>query len=238
MLLNNKRKFIVGGVVALTSVALITTGFATWAIAKDTVSGSVATPGVVVVDGSTYLTIEFLAGDNALSFGPAHDGGNVASTNEAGEEDLSITLVGTVEDYHACDSLQFEVTAVDEGTGSNEDPTTNNVDDASTYYTLPATSSITNVFSATASGTTEDGVSTIDGNKATWYKTLTFGWGTAFNIPDDDPDDGNVNPSLFYEGKRFTGSDKVKAALENMNTALSNIEFLVTVTATVVKGAA
>jgi hypothetical protein len=237
MLLNNKRKFIVGGVVALTSVALITTGFATWAIAQDTSASSVATPDVVVVEGSTNLTISFLTEDvsydDDLKFGPKDDGGSVASTETGGEEDLSITLVGTVEDYHVCESLDFAVDVYDRGT-SLSTPSTTNVSAAATYYTLPAEQKIDNVSSATGNVTTGDGVYTITNNVATWHKTLIFGWGSAFNIEGDNPDAGNVNPSLFYEGDRFIGKDAVKTALENMNTALGNIEFLVTVTAKVV----
>jgi hypothetical protein len=227
MLLNNKRKFIVGGVVALTSVALISTGFATWAIAKDTTVSNVTTPGVVTVSGSMDLTVEFSTNaeegyDGTLSFGPKDDGGLVSSTVEGGEEDLSITLVGTVEDYHACDSLEFVATAVDRGTGTGE-KTTNNVNAASTYYTLPGAATISSV-SAGNTVTTGDGVYNISENTATWKQTLTFGWGSAFE---------NKNPSEYYEGSGFSGAQTVKSALETMNSALGNIEFLITVTAKV-----
>jgi hypothetical protein len=240
MLLNKKRKLIVGGVVVLTSVALISTGFASWALASQATGETTTNVEFAAIEsGSLDLTIDDAS--HSFVFGPdPNDNQGRVKYNASDEqaEALSVVITGTITDAKSCDSISFSVEAVP----ASDEVTTTAVTEIlnKNYFTINSVTTIENVYSTTSGTTGADGITGLTGGDnadtiATWQKTVSLSWGSAFD---------NKNPSIYFDESNIVSSvslgDKDDVATNMtvygiMNTLKADIEklaFKITVTAT------
>jgi hypothetical protein len=249
MKINNKRKFIVGGVISLTSVALISTGFASWAIAslkEETTEANVTFAAIT----SGELTLNVVAPTESFEFGPRKDDntGRVkyGTTTDTTFEDLTIAVTGDVSDSKSCSSLSFAVSAIPNESAS---PTVTqeevNTIIGKGYINLPDTTSINNVYEVTSDSTfpTSNGITAITtiensgDTKASFSENITLSWGSYFNSEnpsdyfDDTSEGGGRNVELGTSADESSVTS-VFGMMKKLKEDLAKIKFKITVTAT------
>lgn len=219
-----KRRKVFLGLCLFASVALISTGFASWIISagsKDTTDGDV-TVGVVQ-DSSVEILINETTDslgnvlDRKFMFEPKKDdlSGRV-QYDGTNFEILSITVSGTVKNAHFITSSSIKMEVPE------------SVKDAATqgYIVLPAC--------VTDTGVALSLTDTDDDTVKTFTYEIAFTWGEKFNF---------TNPGEYYDidsvGKTISDAD-VKTELENFRKAMlgtkygttdETLDFVVTVEA-------
>ena len=209
---SSKSKSLTLGIAILSSVAIVSTGFAAWVItggAEASVSGTITADEVE----NNQHTIEFTKG-NPKNLGEIFYGRpdselttqyNWVSSNSTKKQNLTLSTTFTVANVNialANDAASIGKIIDAENTVFKE--TTNSEDASTKYETLAASdkeyvAALPNVI---LGGTDTDSVGvhiTLNGdvtNKtATFDLKIVFGWGGAF---------GNKNPYEYYGGKEYT----------------------------------
>lgn len=224
----SRRKWLLGGSLAFASVALLTTGFATWVIGTSKPSG----------DGQVQIGVD-TAQDNSveLTFSLDDTDSSIFVTEDADKLDWNIKIkdlsIAVGETFY--DSLKTKqdlkiVFALQKNDAEGINSATNSVTEdkvgvrgktgSSWNYIKPAKSEFKFTLKDSSSYPTDgkiydisnDATNNPDGNK-----TLSFYWGSYF---------GDKAPSEFYEENKPTGSSReyYKKALEElqaMKTALT-----------------
>ena len=217
-----KRKIIMFGIMLFVSIALISTGFATWVLstqAKKDGSGNVTVGSVT--DASFEITFDSISDQYGniikeeelnFSFEPTKgDETGRVRWNGTDCENLVLIFEGKVSNYDYLGTFNVEMTV------SNDirKLVTGEADEAAEYITLPSCATSGGKYIYASPTTTGVSVETGDGiefipqedGTAKFKYTIAFGWGKKF---------GNVNPSEYYDsdaGSGVTDAD-VKATLE------------------------
>ncbi len=201
----SKRKWVAGGLAAFASVALLTTGFATWVVGNSMTSSE--QDGLKVnVDTAKNASIELIATllDDSVKFSETDAvGGDKFVQSDATDGDLDITfdelkiVYGTQSGFNpelATYKLQFTLVQI-----NDVDAATNNAvvyssstdifgrDGSKTYIEAPEAVNLNNP-SVGASGSESSGTKTYTFTQ----KTFSFRWGSAFE---------NKSPCTYYNEK-------------------------------------
>lgn len=207
--ISKKGKWIIGGVCAFAIVATATTGLAAWVIGQQTGAEASGNVTVATIDNrsvSMALNTSAEGYDVAVNFGPKAGTYNVInpSVSTVTEEDLDVTIKGTVtvSDYRK----KVQITATTEYTGD-----TTNEGLIGTYVTLPA---VYTTPEAEALTFAEDNLT------KDFTINLKFGWGSAFE---------NQNPCEYFTGDEGKGYAEALECLQNL-IKLNNSTFKVTLT--------
>ena len=227
----SKRKWVAGGLAAFASVALLTTGFATWIVGTQKLDASIDGTTVNVdtaKNESIELTMTIQDVNKKLVFAetsPTESGDFVRFDNDiVGDltlefDDISITYGSDSAFNRVAKKLEFSITSIKNG-GEEVKETANTVNlstfDRSgecSYFAVPAPIALTD----------ENGSETTVSGSATKYtltnKNISFTWGTAF---------GGKTPAKFYndyftahpEYKTAENAEIVRNELIAMKTAL------------------
>lgn len=222
----NKRKWVVGGVVFFSAVALLTTGFATWIIGVTALSqeGSVGVTVDTAKNESVYLTATLSDSSIALNETTNTAGtGNVVTVNDADQNALKISFSELKITYGKDYTFDFTklhfsfdetssslVTVAPEGNLL----TTNRTGTSWTYIDCPADLDITKPNQAETDGTYLITPST---------KEFEFKWGSFFD---------NKSPATFYNEK-IKGTDSyngsINKELDDMSSKLNSKTLKVTI---------
>jgi predicted small integral membrane protein len=215
----SKKKWIVGGAIFFGSIALLTTGFATWSIG----SQIAAQDGYITVTVDTAknesIALEAVLDDSAIALKEAEvtDGVMVnVSQSEAVTNPLQISF-STLKITYGADfqfeftKLVFSIEKTTTGTGTYVNGNNYLEDSADlinkrsgteyTYIDAPAELAIS------GNSTTE----TVNNNKVTTFTQLTFdfSWGSYFN---------NKTPANYYNTE-FNGASQSEIAAQSGNVA-------------------
>lgn len=204
-----KRKLFVFGLSLFSSVALISTGFAVWAMSRDANSEENGNVGVgLIVEGQ--LKIENLTlSDDVIMFEPTEDdtSGRVRNDGESFES-LSITVTAKVSPVSYLGSLKVFL-CVPQG-----------VLDAIEEGYISCNTILSDAIILDGSDLTSGGysITLLDSEKLldtyTLNVTLEFGWGSKF---------GNMNPGLYYDADPsgiLVSDNDVVTELENFRATL------------------
>lgn len=208
--ISKKGKWIIGGVCAFAIVATATTGLAAWVIGQQTGAEANGNVSVATIDNrsvSMALTTSAEGYDVAVNFGPK--AGNYTIINPSNssvtEEDLSVTIKGTVTVADYTKKVQIEATTEYSGDATHAGL-------IGTYVTLPAVK-------------TTEAITFAKGNLTKEFTiNLEFGWGTAF---------GGKNPCEYFDGAKGKGQAEALTCLEELEK-LNNSTFKVTLTTSLV----
>ena len=215
----SKRKWVAGGLAAFASVALLTTGFATWIIGTSKTSSE--HDGLKVnVDTAKNASIELIAtlsdSDNSVNFAEKKEfGSNYFVQSTATDGDLEITfselkiVYGTESGFDPTLStcqLQFtlvQINGVDAATNNtltyHSSPDIFGREGTKTYIEAPKAVNLNNSSVGTASDTESSGTKTYTFSQ----KTFAFRWGSAFE---------NKSPCTYYNEKFDAASGPKKNA--------------------------
>lgn len=214
----SRRKWVVTGIAAFASIALLTTGFAVWVIGNATTEKSNNVGVSVNTAENKSLDFTFSLTDSTITLAE----GTVVNTGFVQEQTavtdpLKVTYTGSITfgaefDTTTYTKIQFEIVASDDATTTASVVATNNTtgkhQDNQSYIAAPADLSI-------------DLTSATDNNDGTKSLALTgdllFSWGNYFN---------NQSPCTYYNTE-FTGDDctaanaaKIKKELDAMHDQL------------------
>ncbi len=216
-----KRKIIMFGIMLFVSIALISTGFATWVLS--TQSKKEDTGNVIVgavTDASFEITFDETVGDLNFIFEPKQgdESGRVRADKTGPWETLSITITGKITQYEYLGSFTVKMDISDDIKKLVTDK----------YIVAPACANAAVELTTTAGAITpnEDGT-------ANFTYTITFAWGEKF---------GGMNPSEYYDtdptGMAVEDS-VVKSTLQTFHSLMDttadpakNNQFKITFTAT------
>ena len=222
----NKRKWIVGGVVFFSAVALLTTGFATWIIGVTAIKqdGTVNVAVDTAKNESVYLTATLSDASIALNETVNTNGeGNVVTVTDATADALKISFselkITYGKDYtFNFTKLHFELDATSKGlvTAAKENSliTPTRTGDSWTYIECPNDLTI-----AAPSQAENDGTYLINPSQ----KEFEFKWGTFFD---------NESPATYYNKKiKATDAENghINKELDAMHTALNEKQLKVTI---------
>ena len=234
----SKRKWVAGGLAAFASVALLTTGFATWivgtnnlAVNKDT-TVNVATAQNASIELSMEISTENSKIRFAETAAPAENAFVRVDDVEGANGDLTLNFTsikvtyGKNSGFDPSDyKLGFTVTKIMKN-GDNVTGTANKVTNLGTfgrtngteysYFQVPA-----DILLDGTNGTTDPGDTFSTYTFKAEALNIPFRWGTAFG-------DGSQSPATFYNNyfnknsgeKTAANAEIVRSELAAMNTAL------------------
>ena len=212
----SKRKWVAGGLAAFASVALLTTGFATWIVGTNKLSSE--HDGLTVnVDTAKNASIELIAtlSDSSLKFAEtATFGSDKFVRSDTSDGDLKITfselriVYGTESGFNpSLDSCKLQFTLVEingEAAATNNTVVYSSSDDifsrdgSKTYIEAPEAVNLKNESVGSASNGT-GGAKTYEFIQKDFY----FRWGSAFE---------NKSPCTYYNEKFDAASGPAKNA--------------------------
>lgn len=181
-----KRKIILFGVIVFMSIALISTGFATWVMLqekKQSTSGNVTVGAVtegnieVILDPLTVKDFKFEPKKSDTTGRVRNDGTNF--------ESLTVTVTGTIKNTQFLKEATIKMNVKDA------------VQQAETagYIILPECANSEVVLTRTESGT----------NEKKFSYNITFKWGSKF---------GGENPGEYYDSAAFNPSEEELSSFE------------------------
>lgn len=181
-----KRKIILFGVIVFMSIALISTGFATWVMSqekKQSTSGNVTVGAVtegnieVILDPLTVKDFKFEPKESDTTGRVRNDGTNF--------ESLTVTVTGTIKNTQFLKEATIKMNVKDA------------VKQAETagYIILPECANSEVVLTLTESGT----------NEKKFSYNITFKWGSKF---------GGENPGEYYDSAAFNPSEEELSSFE------------------------
>ena len=226
---SSRRKWVVGGVAFFGSIALLTTGFATWVVGvqqtddKDNVNVTVDT----TINEFVTFSLSLLDTDNSIKLG------ETKQPDDAPEGKVNIVKIDEVTGDLTVkiDSLNIEIgnDALDSYTQIDFAITSNNNDVSSQQFPAESirTGAAWSYLSAPASILlTNENITKADGTNTTTYTlkpsstlTLNFGWGDFF---------GEQSPANFYNSKYHEDKlgedlsdviDKINTEMDDMSDA-------------------
>lgn len=226
----NKKSGIIAAVVGLSAVSLVSVGFASWVMSGGDTTSIEGTIEVDTVDDK-----RFLIGDKSLSYGD-EDGkdvkGNAASKIVYGIDDtLSVTnhWLGVGASDNKYENLDAKLTfyVANAPTAANIQVTF--APKAGATATAWQNALDANLVAAPTIGTpsiSDGGSKTIQGITGNCKKvevSVHFNWGTAF---------GEINPYKYFNDQDYSVdlSDEAKTKLQNLNTYLTNMVYVLTIT--------
>ena len=225
---SSRRKRVVGGIAFFGSIALLTTGFATWVIgAQQSADNDEITVGVDTVENSSViLTVTVDGSDNSLVLAEEESidsgAGVIVSAEVDGTADFSIKLsnikveIGkeVLNDYN---KITLDIAPDDEGYAKNTvttNPTGVHGEGGSWTYLALLTEEINfkGEKNAAAAGWKRTPADDLDANtiiyETTEAITVQFDWGTYF---------GGESPATFYNSKYKELSTDLSASVSNIN---------------------
>lgn len=181
-----KRKIILFGVIVFMSIALISTGFASWVMSqekKQSTSGNVTVGAVtegnieVILDPLTVKDFKFEPKESDTTGRVRNDGTNF--------ESLTVTVTGTIKNTQFLKEATIKMNVKDA------------VKQAETagYIILPECANSEVVLTLTESGT----------NEKKFSYNITFKWGSKF---------GGENPGEYYDSAAFNPSEEELSSFE------------------------
>lgn len=230
----SRRKWLLGGSLAFASVALLTTGFATWVIGTSKPSG----------DGQVHIGVD-TAHDNSveLTFNLDKNDDSIFVTEDTEKidwdikiQDLSIAVgetfynsLKTKQDLKIVFELQKNVAAKDDKNLVTEDKVGVRGGQAESSWKYIRVKSSEFKFALPTTYPTDGKIYDINSDKTNnsdGNKTFSFDWGSYF---------GEKAPSVFYEENKPTGSSreyyqKALQELQAMKTALETDTLKLTAT--------
>ena len=243
---SSRRKWVVGGVAFFGSIALLTTGFATWVVG---VNDNNESPNVNVnvettENASVSFTMTYASAnpDNTITIDEpkpySFDGNKIINPGEGESkfdftvtfESVNITIGHAAQKNNGYDGIKFAITGTNNEIESegNKLGTARSGDVPWTYLAAPATKTFE-----------ELGLTDVDGTSAiTWTGSkvpITFGWGTFF-----DGDTPCTYYNTLYNGNRLSSIgddskivDAIYSEMSAMETAFTTTN-TITLTATLV----
>ena len=228
----SKRKWVAGGLAAFASVALLTTGFATWVVGNSKTSSE--HDGLKVnVDTAKNASIELFAtlSDDSVKFAEESKfGSDKFVQNTTTDGDLEITfselkiVYGTESGFDptrpTC-QLQFtlvQINGVDAATNNtltyHSSPDIFGREGTKTYIEAPKAVNLNNSSVGTASDTESSGTKTYTFSQ----KTFAFRWGSAFD---------NKSPCTYYNEK-FDAASGPKKNAANASIVYNELTYMKT----------
>lgn len=218
---SSRRKWVVGGIAFFGSVALLTTGFATWVIgAQQTSSENNVTVGVDTTENQGVVFTMTLS-DSALNLSEpsAIEPGKkvIVSTDKpfTNKSDMKITISAIsiaigAEAPESYNKISLEITSANNKVA---DDTTNTRDgeDTWTYLTL-GTTEINFKDSGFTRNPQEDTPSDVVTYTLTSPMDITFNWGSYFETK---------SPAAYYNSKYDTLDDNMSQSIANINSELT-----------------
>lgn len=181
-----KRKIILFGVIVFMSIALISTGFAAWAMSqekKQSTSGNV-TVGAVT-EGNIEVTLDPLTVKD-FKFEPKEsDTTGRVRNDKTNFESLTVTVTGTIKNTQFLKEATIKMNVKDAVKQAETDG----------YIILPECANSEVVLTLTESGT----------NEKKFSYDITFKWGSKF---------GGENPGEYYDSAAFNPSEEELISFE------------------------
>ena len=220
---SSRRKWVVGGIAFFGSIALLTTGFATWVVGVQNTTDEGEVTVTVETTEQNYVNLEIILSDSAITLGEtspvAAGDGKIVSTSQTVDGDLTIKFSKiTIEigdnvssNY---DTLEFSITSNNNLVETSSLGTEIRPDSGSdwTYLTAPASIKFTESedFTLADGGTTTNkySLSKEDGLE------VSFTWGSFF---------GNVSPATFYNNNYESLSKNLSDSIQKINKEMSDM---------------
>ena len=222
---SSRRKWIVGGVAFFGSIALLTTGFATWVVGvqqtddKDNVNVTVNTTI------NEFVTFSLSLSDSSITLGeteeptPAQgDKENIVTIDGEPSGDLEVTInslsieIGN-EAVNSYKQIDFAITSNNNDVSSQQFPAESiRTGLAWSYLSAPASILLTNENITKTPGTN----TTTYTLKSSSTLTLNFGWGDFF---------GGQSPANFYNSKYHENKlgDVLSETINKINTEMDDM---------------
>lgn len=227
---SSRRKWVVGGIAFFGSVALLTTGFATWVIgAQQTSSENNVTVGVDTTQNQGVVFTMTLS-DSALNLSEPKEieaGAKViVSTDKPFENNSDMTItISTIsieigaEALESYNKISLEITSTNNNV---KDDTTNTRDGEGpwTYLALATTEIDFKGTSFTRSPEEEETPSDVITYSLKKPMDITFNWGSYYKTNSQ-----TYSPAAYYNSKYDTLDDNMSQSIANINsefTALAN----------------
>ena len=224
---SSRRKWIVGGVAFFGSIALLTTGFATWVVGvqqtndKDDVNVTVNT----TINEFVTFSLSLLDTDSSITLGetedpkPAQgDKENIVTIDGEPSGDLKVTInslsieIGN-EAVNSYTQIDFAITSNNNDVSSQQFPAESiRTGSAWSYLSAPASILLTNENITKTVGTN----TTTYTLKSSSTLTLNFGWGDFF---------GGQSPANFYNSKYHENKlgDVLSETINKINTEMDKM---------------
>ena len=227
---SSRRKWIVGGVAFFGSIALLTTGFATWVVGvqqtadKDDVNVTVNT----TINEFVTFSLSLLDTDSSITLGETEeptaaqgDKENIVTIDGEPSGDLKVTVkslsieIGN-EAVNSYKQIDFAITSNNNDVSSQQFPAESiRTGSVWSYLSAPASILLTNENITKTAGTN----TTTYTLKSSSTLTLNFGWGDFF---------GEQSPANFYNSKYHANKlgedlsdviDKINTEMDGMSAA-------------------
>ena len=221
---SSRRKWVVGGIAFFGSIALLTTGFATWVVGVQNTTDEGDVTVTVETTENNYVNLEMTLSDSAITLGETDaieaGEGVIVSTSDSVGGDLAIKFSKiTIEIGNNVsskyDTLEFSIVSennlVEEGSfGTDIRPT---LESDWTYLTAPTSIKFTEGGTFTlvedgAANTKKYSLAASDG------LGVSFTWGSFF---------GNVSPATFYNSKYNLLDDNLSDSIQKINKEMSDM---------------
>ena len=246
---SSRRKWVVGGVAFFGSIALLTTGFATWVVGvNDNKEDGEVTIGVDTVDNkSVIFTVDVDETDYKIKLAEKEKitGQPIVNTEGALDADFTFKLTNfyieigsaSLNNYN---KIKLTIAEHQEGKANNsvKDDTTNTRDDEGPWsYLQLVTEEIQfkGVDNAAAEGWTRTPSGSLESASTIKYERntaveVTLDWGTYFKVEDE------YSPAKFYNSKYdstfkkdlSTAITNINAEMTAMNDALNGKQLVIT----------
>ena len=225
---SSRRKWVVGGIAFFGSIALLTTGFATWVVGvqqtddKDDVNVTVNT----TINEFVTFSLTLLDTDSSITLGetekptPAKgDKENIVTIDGEPSGDLKVTVkslsieIGN-EAVNSYTQIDFAITSNNNDVSSQQFPAESiRTGSAWSYLSAPASILLTNNENITKSAGTNTTTYTL---KSSSTLTLNFGWGDFF---------GGQSPANFYNSKYHENKlgDVLSETINKINTEMDGM---------------
>lgn len=221
---SSRRKWVVGGVAFFGSIALLTTGFATWVVGVQNTTDEGEVTVTVETTENNYVNLEMKLSDSAITLGEtssiAAGAGVIVSTSQTVGGDLAIKFSEITIEIgdnvsSKYDTIEFSIVSennlVEEGSfGTEIRPAS---ESGWTYLTAPTSIKFKEGGTFTLA---EDGAPNTKKYKLTASDGLgvSFTWGSFF---------GNVSPATFYNNNYESLSKNLSDSIQKINKEMSDM---------------
>ena len=223
---SSRRKWVVGGVAFFGSIALLTTGFATWVVGVQNTTDEGEVTVTVETTENNYVNLEMTLSDSAITLGEtssiAAGEGVIVSTSQTVGGDLAIKFSEITIEIgdnvsSKYDTLEFSI--VSENNLVKKSSLGTEIRPASesgwTYLTAPTSIKFTEGGTFTlaeddATNTKKYSLTASDGLE------VSFTWGSFF-----EADETNYSPAQFYNSKYDLLDDNLSDSIKKINEEMS-----------------
>lgn len=246
---SSRRKWVVGGVAFFGSIALLTTGFATWVVGvNDSDEDEEVTIGVDTVDNkSVIFTVEVDGNDNKIKLaektaitGQPIVNTDFSETDGVSDADFTFNLTNFyieigADSLNNYNKIKLTIAEYQEGKANNSvsTDTTNTRDDEGpwSYLQLVTTEiQFKGAQNAAAEGWTRTPSDDLNASTIKYQRNtpveVTLDWGNYFEIENEEsPGEFYYSPAKFYNSKYETVfKGKLSEAITNINAEMTAMD--------------